>query len=167
MPSLNQVTTKCCIWKNYNYYIMIILLPNKYKSMHPIFKLSWKVFMCHFMVTMPRIDTIHLAHSVAFSFTEDVSFSWGRGAVQFRGSAARGPGRRLLPTTNPGLRRVIWNTFILLLKTRTSIFLAASEQHCNFADLLPIIPYSSVQSHSVNIGHAMALGVVHFRVPKD
>jgi len=26
MPSLNQVTTKCCIWQNYNYYIMITLL---------------------------------------------------------------------------------------------------------------------------------------------
>jgi hypothetical protein len=38
IPSLNPVTTKCCIWQNYNYYIMIPLLPEKVKIMRHIFK---------------------------------------------------------------------------------------------------------------------------------
>jgi len=43
MPSSNHVTTKCCIWQNYNCYIMIKYLPNKVKCMNQIFKLK-KIF---------------------------------------------------------------------------------------------------------------------------
>jgi hypothetical protein len=31
IPSINQVTTKSWIWRNYNYYIMITLSPNRVK----------------------------------------------------------------------------------------------------------------------------------------
>jgi len=38
MSFLNQVNTKCCVWKNYDHYITLILLTNKVKSMPKIFK---------------------------------------------------------------------------------------------------------------------------------
>jgi len=38
MPSLNQVTTKGCIWQNYIYYIMIIPLQIKVKNISQIFQ---------------------------------------------------------------------------------------------------------------------------------
>jgi hypothetical protein len=75
MWNLNLILTMCYFlqaknWQNYNYYIMITLLPNKVKSMGQIFKfekkkivLSWKVFMCHIyghnvscMVHVPHVE---------------------------------------------------------------------------------------------------------------
>jgi hypothetical protein len=54
MPSLNQITIKCCIWQHYDYYIMIIHLPNKAKHMHQYLNLKKvlfsSVFTCHFRV---------------------------------------------------------------------------------------------------------------------
>jgi len=38
MPSLNQVTTKCCIWQNCNCYVMIMLLPYTAKITRQIFE---------------------------------------------------------------------------------------------------------------------------------
>jgi len=37
-----RVTVKCCIWQNYNYYIMITLLPNKARIMRQ--KIKFKRF---------------------------------------------------------------------------------------------------------------------------
>jgi len=74
MPSWNQVTAKCCILQNYDYYIMITLLPNKVKRLRHMsvlkkivtylflkkvnFILSWKLFMliCFVMFTWLRSE---------------------------------------------------------------------------------------------------------------
>jgi hypothetical protein len=40
MPSLNQVTTKCGTWQNYNYCITIIIYQIKYKVSDKQFNLK-------------------------------------------------------------------------------------------------------------------------------
>jgi len=55
MPSLNQVTTKCGTWQNYNYCITIIIYQIKYKVSDKQFNLKIR----DIWVTEPANHEVH------------------------------------------------------------------------------------------------------------
>jgi hypothetical protein len=74
MPSLNEVTSKCCIGHNCNYYITITFLQNKVKIVRQIFKVvivfshekysctTFRVAMCHAWHKWHVLSTTGLAN---------------------------------------------------------------------------------------------------------
>jgi len=84
MPSSNQVTTKCCIWQNYNYNVMITAVPNKAKKCMP--SIHFSKYSC----AVSRVTTCHswnVCH--VFNTTALDSRYWkkktsGRSCISFR-----------------------------------------------------------------------------------
>jgi hypothetical protein len=75
---LNKVTTTCCIWKYFNYYIMITLLPSKVKIMRQMFKLKKLFCLGKYSCIMCRVTMCHAYQMCHVSITTGVVVSYCR-----------------------------------------------------------------------------------------